>query len=122
MAWWLLTDSVQLATSRLVHARTMILEPHLIARGLTLAPIVLLSGVATPFSWVRARGDRAYVSGQGALEPSGSPAGPFGRVPDRAEGTVLNSVDQVSAADPTTPPSDRSLTLSRPRHLDRTSD
>jgi N-sulfoglucosamine sulfohydrolase len=40
-----------------------------------------------------------------------------------AEGTVLNSVDQVSAADPTTPPSDRSLTLSRrPRHGDQTSD
>ncbi len=40
-----------------------------------------------------------------------------------AEGTVLNTVDQVSAADPTTPPSDRSLTLSRrPRHVDRTSD
>jgi N-sulfoglucosamine sulfohydrolase len=40
-----------------------------------------------------------------------------------AEGTVLNTVDQVSAADPTTPPSDRSLTLSRrPRHVDQTSD
>jgi N-sulfoglucosamine sulfohydrolase len=40
-----------------------------------------------------------------------------------AEGTVLNTVDQVSAADPTTPPSDRSLTLSRrPRHADQTSD
>jgi N-sulfoglucosamine sulfohydrolase len=40
-----------------------------------------------------------------------------------AEGTVFNTVDQVSAADPTTPPSDRSLTLPRrPRHVDQTSD
>lgn len=40
-----------------------------------------------------------------------------------AEGTVLNTVDQVSAADPTTPPSDRSLTLSRrPRHGSQSSD
>jgi N-sulfoglucosamine sulfohydrolase len=30
-----------------------------------------------------------------------------------AEGTVLNTVDQVSASDPTTPPSDHSNTLSR---------
>ena len=30
-----------------------------------------------------------------------------------AEGTVLNTVDQVSASDPTSPPSTRSLTLSR---------
>jgi enamine deaminase RidA (YjgF/YER057c/UK114 family) len=29
------------------------------------------------------RGDRAYVSGHGALDPSGSPAGPFGKVPDQ---------------------------------------
>jgi N-sulfoglucosamine sulfohydrolase len=35
-----------------------------------------------------------------------------------AEGTVVNTVDQLSASDPTTPPSIRSLTLSgRPRKL-----
>jgi hypothetical protein len=40
-----------------------------------------------------------------------------GSVP-AAEGTVMNTVDQVSASDPTTPPSDHSLTLSRrPRNL-----
>jgi arylsulfatase A-like enzyme len=40
-----------------------------------------------------------------------------------AEGTVGNTVDQVSAADPTIPPSDHSLTLSRrPRHVDQISD
>ncbi len=31
---------------------------------------------------MRVRGNRAYVSGHGALDPSGSPAGPFGSVPD----------------------------------------
>ncbi len=40
-----------------------------------------------------------------------------------AEGTVLNSVDQVSASDPTTPRTDRSLTLSRrPRNIAETLD
>jgi N-sulfoglucosamine sulfohydrolase len=40
-----------------------------------------------------------------------------------ADGTVLNTVDQVSAADPTTPPSARSQTLSRrARNASRTSD
>ena len=40
-----------------------------------------------------------------------------------AEGTVVNTVDQVSASDPTTPPSARSLTHSgRPRHIAETPD
>jgi N-sulfoglucosamine sulfohydrolase len=40
-----------------------------------------------------------------------------------AEGTFLNTVDQVSAADPTTPPSARSRTLSRrARNASRTSE
>jgi hypothetical protein len=30
-----------------------------------------------------------------------------------AEGTVMNTADQISASDPTTPPSDHSLTLTR---------
>jgi enamine deaminase RidA (YjgF/YER057c/UK114 family) len=33
-----------------------------------------------PFSWVRVRGDRAYVSGHVPLNPDGSVAGPFGKV------------------------------------------
>lgn len=37
-------------------------------------------GIELPFAWVRARGDRAYVSGHGPLDPDGSPAGPFGKV------------------------------------------
>ena len=38
-------------------------------------------GIRISFSWVRVRGDRAFVSGHGALAPDGSPAGPFGKVP-----------------------------------------
>ena len=38
-------------------------------------------GIRTSFSWVRVRGNRAFVSGHGALAPDGSPAGPFGKVP-----------------------------------------
>lgn len=40
------------------------------------------AGVATTFSWVRVFGDRVLVSGHGPQSPDGSPAGPFGRVPD----------------------------------------
>lgn len=51
--------------------------------GLVLpAEMKLPSGVEIPFSWVRTRGNRAFVSGHGALTPAGSPAGPFGRVPN----------------------------------------
>ena len=32
------------------------------------------------FAWVRVRGDRAYVSGHGPLNPDGSIAGPLGKV------------------------------------------
>lgn len=38
-------------------------------------------GVDIPFQWVRIRGDRAFVSGHGPLNPEGTPAGPFGKVP-----------------------------------------
>jgi enamine deaminase RidA (YjgF/YER057c/UK114 family) len=43
--------------------------------------MLLPPGVEIPFAWVRVRGDRAYVSGHGALQPDGAPAGPFGKVP-----------------------------------------
>lgn len=36
-----------------------------------------------PFQWVRVRGNRAFVSGHGALAADGSPLGPFGRVPSQ---------------------------------------
>lgn len=37
-------------------------------------------GLSMPFSWVRLRGNRAYISGHGPEAPDGSLAGPFGKV------------------------------------------
>ena len=37
-------------------------------------------GLRLPFSWVRVRGRKAYVSGHGALNPDGSVARPLGTV------------------------------------------
>jgi enamine deaminase RidA (YjgF/YER057c/UK114 family) len=69
-------------------------EQRLAELGLELPPPMLLPpGVETPFAWVRIRGDRAYVSGHGALQRDGSPAGPFGEVP----GTVSLDDAQNSA-------------------------
>src|SRR5262245_9409794 len=39
-------------------------------------------GVAYPFSWVRVRGNRAYVSGHLPLQPDGTLAEPMGKVGD----------------------------------------
>lgn len=36
-----------------------------------------------PFAPVRIRGNRAYVAGHGPLNPDGSVAGPFGKVPSQ---------------------------------------
>ena len=44
------------------------------------APIKLPPTVALPFSWVRVRGDRAYVSGHIALNPDGSVYDVIGKV------------------------------------------
>jgi enamine deaminase RidA (YjgF/YER057c/UK114 family) len=51
------------------------------ALGLVLPPpIKLPPGMVLPFSWVRVRGDRAYVSGHIALQADGSIAPPLGKV------------------------------------------
>jgi enamine deaminase RidA (YjgF/YER057c/UK114 family) len=51
------------------------------AQGLVLpAPIKLPPGVVLPFSWIRVRGNRAYVSGHIALQPDGAIAQPLGKV------------------------------------------
>jgi enamine deaminase RidA (YjgF/YER057c/UK114 family) len=64
------------------HAQRMEVEQRLGAMGLRLPdPMKLPPGVEIPFAWVRVRGNRAFVSGHGALQPDGSPAGPFGKVP-----------------------------------------
>lgn len=51
------------------------------ALGLVLpAPVRLPPGMVLPFSWVRVRGNRAYVSGHIALQPDGAIAEPLGKV------------------------------------------
>jgi enamine deaminase RidA (YjgF/YER057c/UK114 family) len=60
----------------------MKVERRLDALGLELpASMRLPPGVEIPFAWVRVRGNRAFVSGHGPLQPDGLPAGPFGKVP-----------------------------------------
>jgi enamine deaminase RidA (YjgF/YER057c/UK114 family) len=57
------------------------IEAKLEAMGLVLPePIKLPAGIVLPFSWVRVRGDRAYVSGHIALEPDGAIAKPLGKL------------------------------------------
>lgn len=57
------------------------IESKLESLGIVLPePIKLPPGVVLPFSWVRVRRDRAYVSGHIALSQDGSPAPPFGKV------------------------------------------
>jgi len=59
----------------------MEVEAKLEELGLVLPePTKTPPGLVLPFSWVRVRGDRAYVSGHVPLEPDGSFAEPFGKV------------------------------------------
>ncbi len=59
----------------------MEVEARLEELGLVLPePLTAPPGLHLPFSWVRVRDDRAYVSGHGAQNPDGSLAGPFGKV------------------------------------------
>jgi enamine deaminase RidA (YjgF/YER057c/UK114 family) len=53
------------------------------------APLQTPANVRLPFTNVRVRGNRAFVAGHGPLQPDGSLAGPFGKVP------VEVSVDQA---------------------------
>jgi enamine deaminase RidA (YjgF/YER057c/UK114 family) len=57
------------------------IETKLQALGLTLpAPTKLPPGVVLKFPWVRVHGNRAFISGHGALAPDGSLAQPLGKV------------------------------------------
>jgi enamine deaminase RidA (YjgF/YER057c/UK114 family) len=59
----------------------MKMETKLEELGLALpGPTKTPTELVLPFSWVRVRGDRAYVSGHVPLNPDGSFAGPFGKV------------------------------------------
>lgn len=60
---------------------TETIEERLRRMGLALpAPVQPPAGTVLPFAPVRVRGNRAYISGHGPLNPDGSLAGPFGQV------------------------------------------
>ncbi len=62
------------------------MEARLKERGLVLpAPLKTPPGLVLPFSWVRVRGNRAYVSGHGAQNADGSLAEPLGKVGPRSQ-------------------------------------
>ena len=57
------------------------IEAKLTAMGLQLPePLKMPPGMKMPFSWVRVRGTRAYISGHVATNPDGSLAQPLGKV------------------------------------------
>src|SRR5712692_724085 len=59
----------------------MKIEAKLEALGLTLPELFTPPvGTILPFSWVRIRGNRAYISGHAPQNPDGSLAQPLGRV------------------------------------------
>lgn len=62
----------------------MRIEARLAELGLALPrPTQAPPGVRLPFSPVRIRGNRAYVAGHGPVNPDGTLAGPFGKVPSQ---------------------------------------
>jgi enamine deaminase RidA (YjgF/YER057c/UK114 family) len=59
----------------------MKVERKLEELGLVLPePVRTPPGLVLPFSWVRVRGGRAFISGHGPVNPDGSLAGPRGKV------------------------------------------
>jgi enamine deaminase RidA (YjgF/YER057c/UK114 family) len=59
----------------------MQIEAKLEALGLTLPELFSPpAGTKLPFSWVRVRGNRAYISGHAPQNPDGSLAQPLGKV------------------------------------------
>lgn len=59
----------------------MRIESRIKELGLELpAPMLLPPGVTLSFPWVRAHGNRVFVSGHGPQSPDGSLAGPLGKV------------------------------------------
>ncbi|HYN88846.1 MAG TPA: RidA family protein [Ardenticatenaceae bacterium] len=61
------------------HSATV--EGRLQELGLVLPPPIMVpAGVRIPFTFVRIRGNRAYISGHGPQNPDGTLAAPFGKV------------------------------------------
>ncbi len=59
----------------------MQIEAKLEALGLTLPELFTPpAGTQLPFSWIRVRGNRAYISGHAPQNPDGSLAQPLGKV------------------------------------------
>src|SRR5690348_4265544 len=60
----------------------MQIEARLSELGLVLpSPMQTPPGARLPFTNVRVRGTRVFIAGHGPLNPDGSLAGPFGKVP-----------------------------------------
>lgn len=60
----------------------MQIEAKLQALGLVLPAMPIAPpGITFSFAWTRVRGNHVYIAGHSALNPDGSPAGPFGKVP-----------------------------------------
>ena len=67
------------------------IEAKLHSLGLKIPPqLKVPRNVKTPSTWVRIRGDKAYISGHGPQNLDGSIAGPFGKV-----GSIEVSVNQA---------------------------
>lgn len=70
------------------------IERRLAEMGIELPPAPAEPpGFRFSFEWVRLAGDRAHLSGHGALTPAGAPAGPFGPVP-----SVVSQEDATASA------------------------
>lgn len=60
----------------------MRIEQKLDELGLMLPePVKVRAAGSSPPNWIRVRRNIAYLSGQSARNPDGTPAGPFGKVP-----------------------------------------
>lgn len=77
----------------------MILADRLGSLGLQLPAAPLMPpSVVTTFSWIRVVGHRVLISGHGPLSADGSPAGPFGRVPDQVSVEEAQESARLAAA------------------------
>ncbi|WNG92286.1 RidA family protein [Mycobacterium sp. ITM-2016-00318] len=72
-------------------------EPRVAELRLQLPRAAVVPGsIRIPFDWARVIENRCVLSGHGALDADGAPAGPFGRVPD--EVTLKQAQQSARAA------------------------